>query len=500
VPDADRSEIRTNRRPAVSNGTLVSEVLRAGAPSALALGVWTAVGGGCAATPAPVPTAQAVEPMPVETTQRPARVVFSDEPLHDDAVSGLPSEAAPGESSGGLVSALASSFADDQAALASMQADREAARQAPARVVFSDEPDPAPLQPTPVAGTVPESSEPIARTTPDGDAVAAPAPASTAVDAVPGPGPSTPPPAASGSAGIVATAGTSTASVDGPAGTATAAIPMSDPALGSVADGAPVAPVVSTPGANQALEIVEPAPTEPAPLARLLAESLVRSSAESVEPVREWIAYAALALTDPSIGLPAEFGQDLLPAEKTRVEAVHAAFVALGRALADGATELDRTSLDALVAALGGGPKLAIPRVELCTRVERFGQFTPLASRRFLARSNARFIAYCELDGFSSALESGRFVTRLASRISIETDRDGVEVWRRSPEWTAVVDTSDVRRDEFFVGEIVPLSEYLSVGSYRVKIELRDEATGATASSSVPFHVVADPAMVASGD
>ena len=65
---------------------------------------------------------------------------------------------------------------------------------------------------------------------------------------------------------------------------------------------------------------------------------------------------------------------------------------------------------------------------------------------------------------------------------------------------TAVVDTSDVRRDEFFLCEIIPISEYLSVGSYRLKIEVRDEATGAVAVSTVPIHVVADPAMAAVQD
>ena len=107
---------------------------------------------------------------------------------------------------------------------------------------------------------------------------------------------------------------------------------------------------------------------------------------------------------------------------------------------------------------------------------------------------------YTELDGFNSDYTDGNFVTRLATRVSIESERDNIEVWQRSPEWTAVVDTSDVRRDEFFLCEIIPISEYLSVGSYRLKIEVRDEATGAVAVSTVPIHVVADPAMAAVQD
>ncbi|MDI9403629.1 MAG: hypothetical protein QM516_07130, partial [Limnohabitans sp.] len=68
------------------------------------------------------------------------------------------------------------------------------------------------------------------------------------------------------------------------------------------------------------------------------------------------------------------------------------------------------------------------------------------------------------------------------------------------PEWTAVVDSSPTRRGEFFVGEIVTLTEYLSVGGYRLKVEIRDEATGIVGVATRPFVVVADPAMAAVAD
>jgi hypothetical protein len=535
---------RDHASRAPATGLRVAEVLRAGAPSALALGVWTVAGGGCASAPTANPLAgpggEVRAPLEIAATgespasgaavRRPDRVVFSD-----DATTDPRGGASMDEPSGGLVSALASSYADDQAALAAM----EAARREPSRVVFSDEadlpaqdrgfsrenaaedgvnaalggnfaPEPrlasrggdvAPIDRASAGGstestapgreggatTAANPSDPRESGASVSDALVAPAvgPAVPSSTMTPATTPATTPPV--NPAPVATTAGDATTVSEG------GAIPATTPVADAPAQAAPTA-------ANLPLEIVEPTPTEPAPLARLLAESLVRSSGESVEPLREWIAYSALALTDPSIDLPAGFGHDLLPAEKARVEAVHAAFAAVGRSLAEGSTELDPATIEALVAALGGGPKLAIPRTELCTKVERFGQFAPIASRKFLARSNARFIVYSELDGFSSALEGGRFVTRLASRVSIETDRDGVEVWRRSPEWTAVVDASEVRRDEFFVAEIVPLNEYLSVGSYRLKVELRDEATGATATSTVPFHIVADPSMAAVGD
>ena len=458
------------------------------------LGVWTLSGFGCASFGgdgnAP-PTAQsemvrpeAVRSNPPATASRPDRVVFSDEAT--DASGGLDAATlAQGQSGGdGLVDALASSYSADMQALSEMQTKREAARQrAPvsAQVAFEGESAASPVA-SPVASTAPvpangatetaiQVQQPIQQAQPQPRAQAEPSQPSTSVAA-------------------------STAAVP----------PTTNPPTATAASAAPVATVVPTPTllsgptqANSALEIQPPVPTDPGELAKLLAESLVKRSLTSTEPVRDWLAFAALALANPSLALPGEFGADLLPAERERITNAHAAFATIGRILAEGGA-IDTATTDALVAALAGGPKLIIPKVELCTKVESFGRFSPLGNNRFLPRSNARFIVYSELQGFSSGLENGQYVTRLATRIAIESERDGIEVWARSPEWTAVVDASPVRREDFFVGEIVPVSEYLSIGSYRLKVEIRDEATGVVATAFHPIQIVADPAMAAVGD
>jgi hypothetical protein len=458
------------------------------------LGVWTLSGFGCASFGgdgnAP-PTAQsemvrpeAVRSNPPATASRPDRVVFSDEAT--DASGGLDAATlAQGQSGGdGLVDALASSYSADMQALSEMQTKREAARQrAPvsAQVAFEGESAASPVAST-AASTAPvpangatetaiQAQQPIQQAQPQPRAQAEPSQPSTSVAA-------------------------STAAVP----------PTTNPPTATAASAAPVATVVPTPTllsgptqANSALEIQPPVPTDPGELAKLLAESLVKRSLTSTEPVRDWLAFAALALANPSLALPGEFGADLLPAERERITNAHAAFATIGRILAEGGA-IDTATTDALVAALAGGPKLIIPKVELCTKVESFGRFSPLGNNRFLPRSNARFIVYSELQGFSSGLENGQYVTRLATRIAIESERDGIEVWARSPEWTAVVDASPVRREDFFVGEIVPVSEYLSIGSYRLKVEIRDEATGVVATAFHPIQIVADPAMAAVGD
>ena len=475
---------------------------------------------GCAAAPSRTPPSAdaAIEPvsaeLPPPSTRRrpegtPERVVFSDEPdpaftePSTDAQSlaqGMPGagssdagapSASSSEQPSGLVEALAGSYEDDMKALASMQADRN--RGGTAAPAFNDAPVEAKLPPSKAgtedpAGAVPKTEAAVATTTsvaktPIEEPKAASTAAQTAITA-----PNTAPNAAP-----------TTAPNTVPPSDATAVRPAESTSVPP-----PVAPAVPSKDslANASLELPPApaaAPTDPAELTRLLAESLAKRGASSTEPTRDWLAYAALALGEPSLSLPKDFGSDLLPAERERIEKVHTAFAAVGRLLAQGG-EIDQATADGLVAALTGGPKLEIPTVEFCTKVESFGQFAPLGSDRFLARSNARFILYTELSGFLSELVDGEFVTRLATRVSIESERDGIEVWARQPAWTAVVDRSPTRREDFFIGEIVSVSEYLSVGSYRLKIEIRDEASGRVAIALRPLHIVADPSMAAVGD
>jgi hypothetical protein len=251
--------------------------------------------------------------------------------------------------------------------------------------------------------------------------------------------------------------------------------------------------------ANMALELPLATPTDPEALSLLFAASLAMRGGTSTHPMQDWLGFAALALTSPALELPTDFGADLLPAERERITKAHAAFATMGRLLAKG-DEIDAGTTEALIAALTSSAKLEIPKIELCTKVESFGRFSPLGTHKFLARTNPRVIVYSELQGFASELEGDQYVTRLATRISLESERDGIEVWARNPEWTAVVDASPVRRSEFFVGEIIPISEHLTVGSYLLRVAIRDESTGRVATTSMPIQIVADAAMAAVGD
>ncbi|MFZ9879783.1 MAG: hypothetical protein ACO3QC_00070 [Phycisphaerales bacterium] len=377
----------------------------------------------------------------------------------------------PPTSSNGLVGALASSYESDMQALAAMQLKRTSAR---ASLSAAASPD------VPLPSVAPAAA-------PDQPSIL---PAKL-VEAPPAPSSSNPPSATPERAKAADP-------LDGaPQPNAAASIaPTPAGANASETVAVPAAPPTAT-QANTALELPPAVPTDSKSLGRLLADSLAREGAASETPLQSWFGFAALAINDPTLELPKGFGDDLLPAERERVMEAHAAFAALGRALREGRGTMDRATLDRMAAALGGGPKLAIPKLEFCTRVESFGQYDLIATKRFPARRSTRFITYTELDGFTSLLEQGRFTTRLATRVSIEAQSDGTEVWTRSPEWTAVVDASDVRRTQFFVGEIVTLSDSLSVGGYLLKVTVRDESTGASVTSSMPFQIVADSGFAA---
>ncbi|MFM7051668.1 MAG: hypothetical protein ACKOYN_05990 [Planctomycetota bacterium] len=490
---------------------------RAAAPAAMLCAV-TLIGLGCAST-------TAAEGSPrrgvVEPASAPARRALVAEPSsvelspYNDTAPAMPATtpAAADGRGDGLVGALAASYETDMKALAEMQFRRAAAKPSlSAGAAARDVPLPelAPVRPPAATPTPAPSTSPSTNSSPNPSPALPPTP-STTPSTTPSPTPSTAPsttPSITPSP-TSAPVGSDAASTAGPsaAPAASAALPVAQPTEPPAttapsaeqsstlqSSSAPAAAPSST-QANAPLELPPAVPTDSKSLARLLADSLVRESGESVTPLGPWLGYAALAITDPSIELPKDFGADLLPAERERVTKARAAFAALGKALRDGRGEVDRATVEQLAAALSGGPRLAIPKVELCTRVEGFGRFDAIAMKRFPARRNTRFIAYTELEGFTSALEQGRFTTRLATRIAIEAQSDGTEVWNRSPEWTAVVDASDVRRSDFFVGEIVPLSESLSVGGYLLKVTVRDEGTGATATSSIPFQIVADSGL-----
>ena len=256
-------------------------------------------------------------------------------------------------------------------------------------------------------------------------------------------------------------------------------------------------------GANTGVQVAQEIPTDPMQLSKLLANAFANAGASSLDPMRVWFIYSSLAVSNPDIDLPEGFGSDLLQDERDRIVAAHAGFAALGRSFRDGATKVDAPTRQALVAALTGEPSLTIPHMDLCTKVVGFGDYAPMAHRRFLAGATSRVIVYSELDGFKSHLENGKWTTRLSTRVSIvpaDSSKGNMVAWSRTPEWTDVVDAADAPRCEFFLGEIIPITSSLAVGNYRVKVEVKDLATGVMTETFLPIELLDERAFAAVAD
>lgn len=141
---------------------------------------------------------------------------------------------------------------------------------------------------------------------------------------------------------------------------------------------------------------------------------------------------------------------------------------------------------------------LSITRTELCTRVDGFGTYTPIGRSKYLAGRAQKLIVYVELDNFATRprTEEGvaGFAVELTQELSLWTESDGVLAWRKPDE--AVLDFSRNRRRDFYTVQLVELPENLTVGAYRLKVTIRDRATGSQAEAILPIEVVADAKLV----
>ena len=282
-----------------------------------------------------------------------------------------------------------------------------------------------------------------------------------------------------------------------PAASAASPTPSQAPATPSAVAPAP-APTTPPPASP-----TPPPPSAVAESAKVLADAIAAAmqrnvaAADTKRSVGEAVAAALGAIADPAKPFDAATYPGLEDEERAFLAKLHEASAAMGRDLAAGKPIGEAVAVLAeAIKAVEPAPALMVKRSEFATKVEGFGQVTPIANRRFLPGRSNQVILYTELDGFTSDRnEKNEWVTSLATKVQILAKHDGTEVWSRN--WQAVTVVSSVRRDDFFVCEKATLSEYLTVGTYILKVSVRDEKTQAIAERSVEFSMVADPALAA---
>ncbi len=140
---------------------------------------------------------------------------------------------------------------------------------------------------------------------------------------------------------------------------------------------------------------------------------------------------------------------------------------------------------------------LRIPTLELCKRVNGFGQYEPLAGTKFLVNRSNRIGVYTELENFGTRVDAeGQHRVEVSQTISLYNEF-GTKAWEEGPKRFA--DTSRNRRRDFFLAVPIDLPP-LSVGAYNLKVSMRDESSGAVAEKTIEIEVIADPRMTAGVD
>lgn len=232
-----------------------------------------------------------------------------------------------------------------------------------------------------------------------------------------------------------------------------------------------------------------------------LCAELFQEAAHSDMPLRELLVMAAvMGLETPQRPFVPEALPGLTDRERELLSRMHAHFVELGKELErSGDPEAVVRAVETLHQALVRQPQLTVPDAALCTRVGGFGDYDEFARNEaqhytFLAGTGQQAVVYVEIEDFASEPnDKGLWVTELAQQLVIYSDRDGIPVWRE--DWQVGVDASKNRRDDFFLTQIVTLPARLSVGRYQLKIQIRDEQSGAEAETALDFEMVADPRM-----
>lgn len=232
-----------------------------------------------------------------------------------------------------------------------------------------------------------------------------------------------------------------------------------------------------------------------------LATLLRREVRESTDPLRQYAALAALELLEPGVVPDPTSIPTLTPREVDLLSAWRDLFRNVDEELSSASGDISAlaSSVNRLATRMAEWETLKIADARLCSRVEGFGQYTALPGPKMLAGRRNPAIVYVQLDHFTHRAATGDngeagYIVELAQELSLYHDADGLLAWRQPEQ--LVRDFSRERRRDFFVVQRIDLPETLSVGAYRLKITMRDKATGAIAERILPIELVADVALV----
>ncbi len=228
------------------------------------------------------------------------------------------------------------------------------------------------------------------------------------------------------------------------------------------------------------------APTPAKSMGESLRALLWRSSAEG-EPDRAGVSASRLFASRAASLRPSLDGPDARVIDATD---------ALLRQLSV-ASDRERVKAAIVEAAAAVAPSgtLTLPSVQLCTRIESYGRFSPIATTTLPAGQAFSALLYTEVDGFTNApplaTETGaaaRFTVELSQELALYSEM-GTVVWTARRQ--SLKEESRNRRRDFFTTQRVDLPATLAPGKYTLKVTLRDEANAAVAERAIDLTFVA---------
>jgi hypothetical protein len=133
---------------------------------------------------------------------------------------------------------------------------------------------------------------------------------------------------------------------------------------------------------------------------------------------------------------------------------------------------------------------LCVPTVQLCSRVDAYGKYTPITPARFTAGKEDGVIVYCEVENFLTKQNSQQmWETKLTEQVTVYTDT-GLLAW--SDAVRPVTDECRNRRHDFFSYNVIHLPAHLTIGRYLLKVSIEDKNADRVAEATVPFEMTAD--------
>lgn len=278
----------------------------------------------------------------------------------------------------------------------------------------------------------------------------------------------------------------------------------SKPTGGVLGVGEPVA--VGDPNAPKFAPATAPADERLNAAADELARALRDRAAASKAPAAEFAALAWLDTIRPGVLGSLETGPAAKALDPRQTKSVTLARDMAARQRQDPALFNDPERLwkamTEVAQPITQAKDVRIATAELCTRVDGFGQYETVKDRALLAGVPHSIVVYAEVDGYNlrktAEADGERYTVDMGQAVEVWQDADRPTLQRRWSE-TSIKDVSRRIRRDFYITSVIELPPNLSVGAYNLKIIVKDRLRNAQAEKTIPFTIIADGAIVASG-